>query len=538
MIVREILQLPSFEGATVIAGTTGMDNQITGAMVLEATDIENWGKRGQLIISSFYALEHLSEGETVMFFRTMSALGIGALVFKPERLMTEAPQRIIDLCDDFDLPLIRLAPQVKYESILLDVLGHILDSNLTLLNRFFDVHKHLMALALKQPSIPYILSPLKNALHAEVTYFDTVRDRRTGTEQALSDFTGYSFNRREPEAYQTHAYFDARLFYDKGLDASHEPQTVQALAVRIPSSDGVDYYLIIHNSDRELTPLDTMTVENIVSLLQMEILKQNAIKQKLFYQNNNTVHDLLLDRFGSRERVDAALALLGIDRYPLYEALLVRVRVVDPVDTDRLDELQQALRRSLRALYPGIVYFVNGERIVFLHNMRGERDGFSIEAVRKALDDLHASAILPLFTHLAIISSSTDRYALPSINNEVVNAYRLFDESTSNLEVRYDDLGMYKLLLGIDDPAQLESYVDTRLVRLHSEYPELFQTLVSLCENGMSYPKTAEQLYLHPKTVRYRIERVRKLCGVDVRKPDDYLQVVLADKIYALRKDS
>ena len=53
MIVREILLLPSFKGASIIAGKTGMDNEITGAMVLEAIDIENWGKRGQLIISSF-----------------------------------------------------------------------------------------------------------------------------------------------------------------------------------------------------------------------------------------------------------------------------------------------------------------------------------------------------------------------------------------------------------------------------------------------------------------------------------------------------
>lgn len=538
MIVREILLLPSFEGASVIAGKTGMDNEITGAMVLEAIDIENWGKRGQLIISSFYALEHLSESETVMFFRTMSSIGIGALVFKPERLMVEAPERIIELCDDFDLPLIKLAPQVKYESILLDVLGHILDSNLTLLNRFFDVHKHLMALALKQPSIPYILSPLKNALHAEVTYFDTVRDRRTGTEQTLTEFTGYSFNRREPEAYQTHAYFDAKLFYDKGFGASHQPPTVQALAVRIPSSDGVDYYLIIHNADRELTPLDTMTVENIVSLLQMEILKQNAIKQKLFYQNNNTVHDLLLDRFGSHERIDSALALLGIDRYPLYEALLVRTRVVDPIDADRIDELLQALRRSLRASYPGIVYFVNGDRIVFLHNVRNENSGFSLDTVRNVLADLHSSSILPLFTHLAVISSATDRYSLPAINNEVMNAYRLFDETQGDFEVRYDDLGLYKLLLGVDDPSQLDTYIDPRLSALHQDAPDLFQTVVSLCANGMSYPKTAEQLYLHPKTVRYRVERVRKIYGVDVRNPDDYLQVVLADKIYTLRKDS
>ena len=220
------------------------------------------------------------------------------------------------------------------------------------------------------------------------------------------------------------------------------------------------------------------------------------------------------------------------------EALLVRTRVVDPIDADRIDELLQALRRSLRASYPGIVYFVNGDRIVFLHNVRNENAGFTLDTVRNVLADLHNSSILPLFTHLAVISSATDRYSLPAINNEVMNAYRLFDETQGDVEVRYDDLGLYKLLLGVDDPSQLDTYIDPRLSTLHQDAPDLFQTVVSLCANGMSYPETAEQLYLHPKTVRYRVERVRKIYGVDVRDPDDYLQVVLADKIYTLRKDS
>lgn len=161
MIVREILHLPSFESSQVIAGIKGLDHEISSAMVLEAADIENWGKRGQLIISSFYALEHLSSVEIAKFFTKMSSIGIGAIAFKPERLLSEAPKQIVDLCNDLEMPLIELQPGVKYESILMDVMGHILDSNLTLLNRFYDVHKHLMALALKQPSIPYILNTVK-----------------------------------------------------------------------------------------------------------------------------------------------------------------------------------------------------------------------------------------------------------------------------------------------------------------------------------------------------------------------------------------
>lgn len=534
MLAKEMLTLPSFADSTVIAGEDHLDNEIESAMILEGPDIQNWGRRNQLIISSFYALEDLDESGLGRFFRTMGTIGIGAFAFKPGRAVEEVPRAIIELCEDFDLPLIRLSPQVKYEAILSDVLGHVLDSNLTLLNRFYESHRHVMALALKQPSVSYILNTLKNSLHADTTYLDTTRDRRIGTDVARADFTAYSFTRRDPSRYQTHAYFDARLYY--GVDGGSPSN--DALAIRIPSSDGIDYYLIIHSAGESLTPVDTMLVENIVSLLQIEILKQNAIEQKLFYQNNNTVHDLLLGRFPSRERIDAALSLLGIDRYPNYQALLVRSKLVDPADTDRQDELHQAIRRRLRTAYPGIVWYVNGDRLIILHNFRSDLTGIGVDEVQRMLDELHNSSTLPLFDHLAVLSSTAERYDLPTINNEVINAYRLFDDSSyRNVTLRFDSLGIYKLLLSANDLSQLEGLIDPRVRRLRAEQPDLFRTIATLCGNGMNYAAAAEALFLHPKTVRYRAERVRELYGLDTRTSDDFIQVVLADKIFALKRE-
>lgn len=562
VLVKEMLSLPSFAEATVVAGASHLDNEIESAMILEGPDIQNWGRRNQLIISSYFALEGLDSVGLGKFFRTMSTIGIGALAIKPGRAVDEIPREIVDLCEDFDLPLIRLSPQVKYEAILMDVLGHVLDTNLTLLNRFYESHRHIMTLALKQPSIPYILNTLKNSLMTDTTYLDTQRDRRLSTNSARAAFTGYSFERHDPGPYQTHAYFDARLFYQKeasrsadsepcprgtrpvqascmaSADANEGADRVEnALAIRIPSSDGVDYYLIIHSDGTELSQVDTMLVENIVSLLQIEILKQNAVKQKLFYQNNNTVHDLLLGRFNTHERVNEALALLNIDQFPLYEVLLVRSALLDPSDTDRQDELHQTIRRRLRSAYPGIVYYVNSDRLLILHNFRSELSGIDIEEVQRTLSKLHESSTLPLFTHFAVLSSTADRYSLPEINNDVMNAYKLFDDSSyRDVSIRFDDLGIYKLLLGSDEALQQDRLIDPRLTRMHDEQPDLFNTLVRLCENGLSYPKTAEDLFLHPKTVRYRVERAREVYRVNVKDPNDYLQIILASKIYTLRK--
>lgn len=106
-------------------------------MIVEAPDIESWGKSDQMLITSFYAFENLSADGLTFFFDKADELGIGAIVFKPERLLAEAPAQIVKLCDKHDLPLIQIPADTKYEGLLLDVLGNFLDSNLTLLNRFF-----------------------------------------------------------------------------------------------------------------------------------------------------------------------------------------------------------------------------------------------------------------------------------------------------------------------------------------------------------------------------------------------------------------
>ena len=83
MNVSDALLLPSFEGATVIAGRAGLDREVSTAMIVEAPDIESWGKSGQMLITSFYAFENLSADGLTFFFDKADELGIGAIVFKP-----------------------------------------------------------------------------------------------------------------------------------------------------------------------------------------------------------------------------------------------------------------------------------------------------------------------------------------------------------------------------------------------------------------------------------------------------------------------
>ena len=86
----------------------------------------------------------------------------------------------------------------------------------------------------------------------------------------------------------------------------------------------------------------------------------------------------------------------------------------------------------------------------------------------------------------------------------------------------FEDTGAYRLLLPAmsDDPAELERFYAETIQPL-ADYDEQYETeLVTTVEayldNDGNVAATAKQLFTHRHTVRYRLERVRELCGHDV----------------------
>jgi PucR family transcriptional regulator, purine catabolism regulatory protein len=86
----------------------------------------------------------------------------------------------------------------------------------------------------------------------------------------------------------------------------------------------------------------------------------------------------------------------------------------------------------------------------------------------------------------------------------------------------FEDTGSYRLLLPAmsEDPRELERFYAETIAPL-SAYDEQYETeLVTTVEaylaNDGNVAATAKQLFTHRHTIRYRLERVRELCGHDV----------------------
>ena len=135
----------------------GLDNEVDSAMVLEAIDIENWSRKNQLILTSFYALHDLPEKELENFFVKMRRIGISGLILKTDRFIKMIPEWFIELCFNYEIPLIKITQDISYEKILFTIYEPLLNYQSHVLRTYYDVRQRFTKLERHYPTVETIM---------------------------------------------------------------------------------------------------------------------------------------------------------------------------------------------------------------------------------------------------------------------------------------------------------------------------------------------------------------------------------------------
>jgi hypothetical protein len=132
------------------------------------------------------------------------------------------------------------------------------------------------------------------------------------------------------------------------------------------------------------------------------------------------------------------------------------------------------------------------------------------------------AASLPGF-HLTVARSRwvADPVDLYRAGQEALLAVNVAEADGLDL-LAFEDTGSYRLLLPAmsEDPGELERFYEETVAPL-SAYDEQYETdlvttIEAYLENDGNVTPTADQLFTHRHTVRYRLERVKELSGHDI----------------------
>jgi GAF domain-containing protein len=262
-------------------------------------------------------------------------------------------------------------------------------------------------------------------------------------------------------------------------------------------------------------------------------LKKAALIERLTAEN--TVKDMF--EALAAGSVDSAEAKAGAARCDLGRPhVFVHVtRVVPNGDGPTWPELAARAQGHLERLFPGALFDARHDGLRALVTTATD-DPDAAEQVRARLEEAATA------DGLGIGVSDVDRGAASARRRlrEAADAASIAGSlSPSGGAVSYDQLGAYRYLVHLDlEEAPQDRYgrAVTKLIEYDARRSaRLVETLERYLGSRCSVAASARSLYVHPNTVRQRLERVERVTGLEL-DGEDLLSLELALKVARLHR--
>jgi DNA-binding PucR family transcriptional regulator len=226
-----------------------------------------------------------------------------------------------------------------------------------------------------------------------------------------------------------------------------------------------------------------------------------------------------------RGDIVARAAELGVDVASGAALVVVRAHHFAPVDEDWRGRVLAAAERAARASAPGSLAAVidpPGHVVVLLPaTADGDVRRLAEAIARELRSSLHGFTFA--VGHSRVAADPVDLYRA---GNEALLAANVAGAGREDSVLAFEETGAYRLLLPAmsEDPAELERFFAETvepLVTYDEQYDtDLVQTLETFLDADGNVAGTAQRLFTHRHTIRYRLERVRDLTGLDVSSTD------------------
>lgn len=525
LTLTDILKLPALQQAKVVVAGDGQ-SKVEHIMVMEAMDVENWAQPHELLLSSFFALSSCTALEVREFVLKVKALGCAGLIFKVDRFVSQLPAELVETCQETNLPLIQIDVQTKYRTIIYQVMQALFNETNLLLNRYRKINQMFITLSQEGSSVVKILELLAALIENPVELFQQDQQEIYLLEDYHQRKTILSAKKRvTKKEFMNYDYFRHTL-----LDQTNIPVT--QLFVEIPRMNQSPVYLGITEQHQTLDS-DYMAIENAVNFLQLEFVKQLAIREIEGRYKVDLIDDLITGRVDNQEKMQKIARELGLDLSSEYRFVVIQFFKDTTVTLSAAQN--QYLVQLIRQDFPAVIYRIKPDRILFLMPQRHfqQLNQFKAKLALLLKQFVHRESL----NYRVGISQNglADQFQYHSIQAfKVISiASQIFEDS---FLFEYHDLGIYRFLVDIKEDQELASFIPESLQALTTEKGELLETLEAYLAQNKNGNKTAEKLFIHPKTLHYRLKKIREITGIDLEDNEEILQITIGLHVLKILK--
>lgn len=477
--IRELLSIPYLQ-TKIIAGTAGLEREITWAHVCELPDPTPWVTGGELIMTTGLAIPRIAQEQELYLQRLLDA-GVSGLAIAENMYAPELTNPLLASADRNAFPILLTAHDIPWIAIsrtVADANTHKDHARVVQMLRVYEIARQ----AIHNTSIATILSMLGDIIHCTLYVLDPVNRKPLYHDVKLPD------NIANILSYLRSSKMSRSLAVQR-----IERSGVTVLLLSVPASRPALLLAITHST---VVP-ENLVLRHITTIVGLIVEKNTAMHER----QRRLGAEIMTGLIEGRLTADAAYYLLA--EHELGE----EPRCIVACSAGEHPFEQAWLHLHLYA-----------RSIPHLLTRRGNVLFAFLPATTSALSGLRDE--LPARVRMGVSNTLGLPTRTPEAHQEAMWALRTAETNEKNIVYYSEESPISPFLPRSRSEARelVELVLGDLLAYDTRNNSQLAMTLYTFLHENRSWKGTAKALHIHKQTLVYRIRRIEQMTG---RRIDD-----------------
>ncbi|MGH1830995.1 PucR family transcriptional regulator ligand-binding domain-containing protein [Enterococcus gilvus] len=524
--LKEILQTPRFSELSLLNQKADLERPLDTIEIFETPDILYYIPKNALLVTTGMAFCEDPDGLCTLV-KSLAELPSAGLAIKLGRYLPHVDAQVLALAEDLNFPILQIPVSMPLGDISHKLLSFLWHDQTEQVFFALEIQQKFVNLMVHGASFEILIKELSSMIQQSVLLIDPfgkiVSSHLQFSNSAVLKDRKKAFLEKIREC-QLKKQRETLLF-----DFAHEKMLISIFPLN--SDRYLPYMLVIFEPDKLPYPFSQFVIQQSLTVLTLALYKEQTLLNEKRAERRNLLTYLLSRKTSSEEDTD----WLHYKRhFPKLNSTYYRVifihsfikkdqhYYVKEIDALIYDYLFQEVEKKSEniLLFPTenlnqmvLVLQKKAEILPILEKLHKELLGLFGIYARFGIGDPVNNIDLLHFSYKEskqALEESEDRTTFVSYNK--IQGIKRITENVSNEDMRYFCISILKNL------AYPENEQDQ----------EMRKTLMTYLDQQCEITKTAEMLFIHRNTVKYRIKKCEELLNNNIDHPEFSLQLRVA----------
>jgi purine catabolism regulator len=509
--VKAIIDLEIFQSFDILSAKDSIHNEFESISILETPDFDNYIIEKSLILTTIYPIkDDLEKFESLMYI--LAKKKTAAVIVKINRYIDKIPENILTLSNQLNLPIIVLTYDANLSVLFNNILSELQRKDYY--DASFDTnYSQFLKEVYDNPTTKTLLSIVSKIEDLDILIYNIDNKKTYYSDDSLLAY----FNKHQASSNLFHRV-DQVLYYTE--DVIYDEQAIYKVLFRAKN----ERRHILH-SYIEIFKL------MIIVIYQKKV--ENTLKQNQFllsFVSN------LTSNYSNAQLIEASKRYRWDIQFPLSMVLFSiknKENVKFVINPSMIEYIRQVFINKFHVHSDELRYTIQNNQLLFIINT------YTSLNIDETVKNIYETIFNKYSDHKITVTYSNlikEASIIPQTYTSLSEALNIVENQNLGVHIFSESqvklLNLFKTINYNDITTFINERLEVVFAYDKKHQSQLVHTLYTYIQSKFNIKKTAEKLFIHYNSVRYRLELLDSL-GIHLTSEDEpYFDIYLALYLY------